>query len=218
MQPLTAGAWVAAAVLVVAACSDDTASVGTETSAAAQPSTSGVSKTATGDAAPSGQGTPSVAPEDTRPDDAPCVDPVAAVATTTTRDAAYGEALDLVLVDNVQLDDDIIELLVGPPTVLGPGDDADLRLPPDTLAWRVAVEARQISGSPAVSVYDLQLSDDRGRACTLHSVGSGPVLLAPGRAQRESTVLVFLVPQGAAGSYELSLLEPRTREVLVRWR
>lgn len=141
--------------------------------------------------------------------------PVAGDGSRGARDVGFGEAVSITQVDNVQTQDDIIELTVSEPALVDLEPTAASTS--GTVGWQVQVDARQISGTPAVSVFDLLLVDAEGGSCTLHSVDPDAALLAPGEAQRQVADLTFAVPDVPADDYELYLLDPRSREVLLRW-
>lgn len=132
-------------------------------------------------------------------------------------DVGYGEAVSITQVDNEQTQDDIIEITVSEPGLVDLDSPAGSGEGAGAVGWQVQVGARQISGTPAVSVFDLLLLDAEGGSCTLHSVAPDVALLAPGEAQRREAVLTYAVPDGPADDYELYLLDPRSREVLLRW-
>jgi hypothetical protein len=146
----------------------------------------------------------------------PCSDvgPVAPSGSVASTEVAFGEAYDLTLVDNEVLEDDIIELTVGAPVLTGlPGATADQRA-----GWQVEVEARQISGAPGVSLFDLLLTDEQGGSCRLDAVEPETGRLAPGEAARQRVRLTFEVAGGTVDDYTFYLLDTRTREAVLRWR
>ncbi|MCE0485234.1 hypothetical protein [Ornithinimicrobium sediminis] len=166
--------------------------------------------TSTAPTSPAPTGTAAPAPTQ------PCSDvgPVAPSESVAATEVAFGEAYDLTMVDNEVLEDDIIELTVGAPVLTAlPGATADQRT-----GWQVEVEARQISGAPGVSLFDLLLTDAQGGSCRLDAAEPETGRLAPGEAARQRVRLTFEVAGGSVDDYTFYLLDTRTREAVLRWR
>ncbi len=160
-----------------------------------------------------------VPPEPSSPEVASaCAEPAQVVVEDDlpgARDVRYDEVASLTQVDNEVTRDDIIEITVSEPALVELSSQAGAVT--SEVGWQVHVGTRQISGTPALRVFDLLLVDATGGSCRLHSVDPDSALLAPGEAQRRDAVLTFAVPGGPADDYELYLLDPQTREVVLRW-